>query len=54
MRVAGVGVVEYTLAEPEDYLLDVIVICAYLCDVVMNDVSCDKLRDFYVLVAYKR
>jgi hypothetical protein len=27
---------------------------AYLCDVALNDVLCDNLRDFHVLVANKR
>jgi hypothetical protein len=53
-RVAGVGVVQHTLEEPEDYFLDVILIRAYLCDAVLNDVSCDNHRDFHVLVANKR
>jgi hypothetical protein len=53
-RVAGVGVVYHTLAEPEDYLLDVILSGAYLCDVALNDVLCDNLRDFHVLDANKR
>jgi hypothetical protein len=35
--VAGVGVVYHTLAEPEDYLLHVILSGAYLCDVALND-----------------
>jgi hypothetical protein len=51
--VAGVGVVQHTLAEPEDYLLDVILIRACLCDVALNDVLCDNHRDFHVLVANK-
>jgi hypothetical protein len=54
MRVAGVGVVYHTLAEPEDYFLDVILIRAYLCDVVLNDVLCYNLRDSHLLVANKR
>jgi hypothetical protein len=54
MGVAGVGVVYHTLAEPEEYLLDVILIRACLCDVALNDNSCDNLRDFHVLVANKR
>jgi hypothetical protein len=52
--VAGVGVVQHTLAEPEDYLLDVILIRAYLCDAVLNDVLCDNHRYVHVLVANKR
>jgi hypothetical protein len=52
--VAGVGLVLHTLAEPEDYLPDVIRIRAYLCDVALNDVLCDNHRDFHVLVANKR
>jgi hypothetical protein len=52
--VAGVGVFCHTLAEPEDYLLHVILSGAYLCDVALNDALCDKLRDFHVLVANKR
>jgi hypothetical protein len=52
--VAGVGVVYHTLAEPADYLPDAILIRACLCDVALNDVWCDSLRDFYVLVANKR
>jgi hypothetical protein len=51
--VVGVGVVYHTLAEPEDYLLDVILIRAYLCDVVLNDVLCDNHQDFHVLGANK-
>jgi hypothetical protein len=49
-----VGVVYYTLAEPEDYLLDVILSGAYLCDVTLNDVLCDNRQDFHVLGANKR
>jgi hypothetical protein len=52
--VAGVGVVHHTLAEPEDYLLHVILGGAYLCDVALNDALCDNLRDFHVLVVNKR
>jgi hypothetical protein len=52
--VAGVGVVLHTLAKPEDYLLHVILIGAYLCDAALNDTLCDNLRDFHVLVANKR
>jgi hypothetical protein len=50
MWVVGVGVVLHTLAEPEDYLLHVILIHAYLCDAVLNDVLCDNRQDFHVLV----
>jgi hypothetical protein len=49
-----VGVVEHTLAEPEDYVHDVILICACLCDVALNGALCDNRRDFHVLVANKR
>jgi hypothetical protein len=49
-----VGVVYHTLAEPEDYLLNVILSGAYLCDVALNDVLCDNHRDFHVLGASKR
>jgi hypothetical protein len=49
--VAGVGVVKHTLAEPEDYLLHVILSGAYLCDVALNDVLCDNRQDFHVLGA---
>jgi hypothetical protein len=52
--VAGEGLVQRTLAELDDYLLDVILIRAYLCDVALNDVLCDNRRDFHVLVANKR
>jgi hypothetical protein len=52
--VAGVGVVYHTIAEPEDYLLHVILSGAYLCDVARNDALCDNLRDFHVLGANKR
>jgi hypothetical protein len=52
--VAGVGVVYHTLAEPEDFLLHVILIGAYLCDVALNDALYDNLRDLHVLVANKR
>jgi hypothetical protein len=52
--VAGVGVVHYTLAEPEDYWLHVILGGAYLCDVALSDAVCDNLRDVYVLGANKR
>jgi hypothetical protein len=52
--VAGVGVVYHTLAEPEDYLLQVILSGAYLCDVALNDALSDNLRDFHVLVTNKR
>jgi hypothetical protein len=48
-----VGVVYHTLAEPEDFLLYLILSGEYLCDVVMNDALCDNLRDFHVLVANK-
>jgi hypothetical protein len=51
--VAGVGVVLHTLAEPEDYFPDVILIRTYLCDVSLNDVLCDNHRDFHILVANK-
>jgi hypothetical protein len=51
--VAGAGVVQHTLAEPEGYLPNVILIHAYLCDVVLNDVLCDNCRDFQVLGAVK-
>jgi hypothetical protein len=54
LGVAGVGVVYHTLAEPEDYLLHVILSGAYLCDVALNDALCDSLRDFHVLGANKR
>jgi hypothetical protein len=40
--VAGAGVVKDTLAEPEGYLPNVMLIRAYLCDVVLNDVLCDN------------
>jgi hypothetical protein len=53
-RVAGVGVVYHTLTERADYFLDVILIRAYLCDDVLNDVLCDNHQDFHVLVANKR
>jgi hypothetical protein len=49
-----VGVVYHTLAEPEDYLLNVILIRTHLCDVALNDVLCDNRRDFHVLIANKR
>jgi hypothetical protein len=49
-----VGVVQHTLAEPEDYLLHVILSGAYVCDVAVNDALCDNLRDFHVLGANKR
>ena len=52
--VAGVGVVYHTLAEPEDYLLHVILGGVYLCDVALNDALCDNLRDFHALGANKR
>jgi hypothetical protein len=45
--VAGVVLVYHTLAEPEDYLLRVILIRACLCDVALNDALCDSLRDFF-------
>jgi hypothetical protein len=48
-----VGVVYHTLAEPEDYLLHVILSGAYLCDVALNDALCDNHRDFHVLGANK-
>jgi hypothetical protein len=51
---AGVGVVYHTLAEPEDYLLHVILSGAYLCDIALNDALCDNLRDFHVQGADKR
>jgi hypothetical protein len=51
---AGVGVVYHTLAEPEEYLLHVILSGAYLCDVALNDALCDNLQDFHVLGAKKR
>jgi hypothetical protein len=50
----GVGVVYHTLAEPEDYLLDVILSGAYLCAVALNDALCDNHRDFHVRGANKR
>jgi hypothetical protein len=49
-----VGVVLHTLAEPEDYLLHVILSGAYLCDVALNDALCDNLQDSHVLGATKR
>jgi hypothetical protein len=49
-----VGVVYHTLAEPEDYLLHVILSGAYLCDVALNEALCDNLQDFHVLGANKR
>jgi hypothetical protein len=49
-----VGVVYHTIAEPEYYLLHVILSDAYLCDVSLNDDLCDSLRHFDVLVANKR
>jgi hypothetical protein len=52
--VAGVGVVQDTLAEPEDYLIDVILSGSYIFDVALNDALCDNLRDFHVLGANKR
>jgi hypothetical protein len=52
--VAGVGVVYHTLAEPEDYLLHVILIRAYICDVALNDALCDNRQYFHVLGANKR
>jgi hypothetical protein len=52
-RFLGVGVVYHTLAEPEDYLLHVILSGAYLCDVALNDVLCDNRRAFHVLGATK-
>jgi hypothetical protein len=51
---AGVGVVYHTLAEPEDYLLHVILSGAYLCDVALNDVLCDYHQDVHVRGANKR
>jgi hypothetical protein len=51
---AGVGVVLQTLAEPQYYLLHVLLSGAYLCDVALNDVLCDNRRDFHVLGATKR
>jgi hypothetical protein len=45
--VAGVGVVENTLAEPEDYLLHIILSGAYICDDALNDALCDNLRDVH-------
>jgi hypothetical protein len=52
--VAGMGVVYHTLAEPEDYLLHVILSGSYLCDVALNDSLCDNHRDFHVLVSNTR
>jgi hypothetical protein len=52
--VAGVVVVYHTLAEPEDYLLHVILSGACLCDVALNDALCDNLRGFHVRVTNKR
>jgi hypothetical protein len=52
--VAGAGVVYHTLAEPEDYLLRVILSGAYLCDVALNYALCDNRQDFHVLGANKR
>jgi hypothetical protein len=52
--VAGVGVVQHKLAEPEDYLIHVILSGTHLCDVALNDALCDNLRDFHVLGANKR
>jgi hypothetical protein len=52
--VCEVGVVYHTLAEPEDYLLHVILGGAYLCDVALNSALCDNLQDFHILVANKR
>jgi hypothetical protein len=52
--VAGAGVVQHTLAEPEGYWHDSISIRAYLCDVMLNDALCDNRRDFHVLDANKR
>jgi hypothetical protein len=49
-----VGVVYHTLAEPEDYLLHVILSGAYLCDVALNGALCDNLRDVHVLGANER
>jgi hypothetical protein len=45
----GVGVVEHTLAQPDDYLLHVILSGAYLFDVALNDDLCDNLRDVHLL-----
>jgi hypothetical protein len=52
--VAGVGLVYHTLAEPEDYLLHLILSGASLCDGALNDALCDNLQNFHVLVANKR
>jgi hypothetical protein len=52
--VAGVGVVEHTLAEPEDYLLHVILSGAYIFDVALNDALCDNRQDFHILGVNKR
>jgi hypothetical protein len=52
--VAEVGVGKHTLAEPEDYLPDVILIRAFLCDVALNDVLCDNRQYFHVLGVNKR
>jgi hypothetical protein len=49
-----VGVVQHTLAEPEDYWLHVILGGACFCDVALNDALCDNLRDFHVLGVNKR
>jgi hypothetical protein len=54
MGVAGLGVAQHTLAEPDDYLLHVILSGAHLCDVALNYVLCDNLRDFHCLVTNKR
>jgi hypothetical protein len=51
---AGVGVVYHTLAETEDYLLHVILIGTYLCDVALNDALCVNRRDFHVLGTTER
>jgi hypothetical protein len=53
-RVAVVGVVYHTLAEPEDYLLHVILSGTYLCDVALSDALCDNRRDFHIMGANKR
>jgi hypothetical protein len=49
-----VGVVYHTLAEPEDYLLHVILGGAYLCDVGLNDALCDSHQCSDVLGANKQ
>jgi hypothetical protein len=54
MGVAGVGVFQPTLSEPEEYLLRVLLSGAYICDVALNDVLCDNRQDFHILGANKR